>query len=652
MSPPGGGANYAVAAAGPVTITPGGSTYTTSPQPTFTASGGPELHFSLRLGAAHPFFPPGWLPEIWNAKVSTASTGGVGSVTPPAGLLEPGKQYTIIAADFIAGSVSPFGTYRSFYADLTGAVVTTSPCTAPCVPYPQAVPLLDNDYPGSSNTGRFSVAPVGNADDVGDVLLSVRITPRSADPTTGSSAGKVKLYDPRYPEVQAPILTGTFPTGTGSATTTVTMALGAQDAVGIAVRNISGSVRVEVTAIGWYPWESAEDAADELAEEEAEPTDAEIEEFEALEEEESIPSPVLTPAEEADLQATNPGLGEASPTGESCEEPTGDAYTCMGIDPTPPTSGQSGSTEPRVTERGVPITGIDCSAYAYLTWTTKRKTTCNKISGFVKEIDLKTKQVIGQIDFTVDTLILTSARSLRIEVYRTFRYVPGSAQGTMMGGQTLHGAALCSSNCTADTTTDNMRAGDLGPLHPEADMSFVRRGTVAVGAQASVLMTLAIFKPGRFGPNSLRQDVPRIRCDYKAYIGGAGCVFVDAQPTLKQFLSSPTTPDIVAHIKRAQSSLNRHWGRRTDGTALNRMYDIPAKKLNRKAAKNQCRIKGIVNSCDEYSYASTYQGCAIVTCDVAGVPRTQNSLQGTQLQKFYRANRLLDDDPFWVKVLP
>lgn len=57
------------------------------------------------------------------------------------------------------------------------------------------------------------------------------------------------------------------------------------------------------------------------------------------------------------------------------------------------------------------------------------------------------------------------------------------------------------------------------------------------------------------------------------------------------------------------------------------------------------------DSCDEYPYASTYEGGTSGKVTVAHVSATDNSNGGNKLISFYKNNRILDGDSFFVQVV-
>jgi len=57
-------------------------------------------------------------------------------------------------------------------------------------------------------------------------------------------------------------------------------------------------------------------------------------------------------------------------------------------------------------------------------------------------------------------------------------------------------------------------------------------------------------------------------------------------------------------------------------------------------------------SCDEYPLASTHQGAAFNSdFSAVTVPPAANNSQGGLTRAFYRANRVIDGDPFYVRAI-
>ncbi|WP_425548992.1 NucA/NucB deoxyribonuclease domain-containing protein [Actinomadura meridiana] len=66
------------------------------------------------------------------------------------------------------------------------------------------------------------------------------------------------------------------------------------------------------------------------------------------------------------------------------------------------------------------------------------------------------------------------------------------------------------------------------------------------------------------------------------------------------------------------------------------------------------RARGVAPSCDEWPMASTYQGASRVPATdwhAKTVLAQSNNSQGGITGAFYRANRILDGDSFWVRAI-
>jgi len=170
--------------------------------------------------------------------------------------------------------------------------------------------------------------------------------------------------------------------------------------------------------------------------------------------------------------------------------------------------------------------------------------------------------------------------------------------------------------------------------------------------------------PGSFPGGDLNPLDP-VRCDSGETLGataGRGCVFPTFTPTYEldgRVLTNMA--HIVAHIERAQRELPDHWGLKGAGPPLERTSDKGVIDANRHVA---CEITANLpppdpdpnnNSCDEYPFASTWQGASIVGINRisnAWVPLSENDAQANHLLGFYIAQRILNFDKFWVRVVP
>ncbi|MFD5699017.1 NucA/NucB deoxyribonuclease domain-containing protein [Streptomyces lasiicapitis] len=113
------------------------------------------------------------------------------------------------------------------------------------------------------------------------------------------------------------------------------------------------------------------------------------------------------------------------------------------------------------------------------------------------------------------------------------------------------------------------------------------------------------------------------------------------------------TSSIAANIAKIQDSGPHHYGLKGKGSTLTRSTSDKNEKDNRNKACPKSRKRPPGKSCDEYPFARTNQGAARVARKDWGwawVPEREQHQQGGFLSRFYKENRVLDGDRFWVDV--
>ncbi len=142
------------------------------------------------------------------------------------------------------------------------------------------------------------------------------------------------------------------------------------------------------------------------------------------------------------------------------------------------------------------------------------------------------------------------------------------------------------------------------------------------------------------------------RCDDTLKGQGAGCVF----PAFTPILTSMTkVADIAKNIRRIQNNGPGHYGRLGSGNPLHRLIDEAQQRRNNRIAcsKKVTGPRPSGKSCDEYPFASTYEGGHSLPAPDRGwawVPTGQQDRQGGLIRTFYYGDRVLNLDPFYVKV--
>lgn len=128
----------------------------------------------------------------------------------------------------------------------------------------------------------------------------------------------------------------------------------------------------------------------------------------------------------------------------------------------------------------------------------------------------------------------------------------------------------------------------------------------------------------------------------------------------------PSDDESAAHILAAQAALPNNIGRwdpdvSLRGKAMTRMRNDPVRISNRDTSKMLCeqRFPGQEDGgkdCDEYPFASTYQGASLVPEDQMSVrylDSSDNRRVGGRLGQFYcGSNRIVDGEEFWVRITP
>ncbi|MFB7675130.1 NucA/NucB deoxyribonuclease domain-containing protein [Kitasatospora purpeofusca] len=201
-------------------------------------------------------------------------------------------------------------------------------------------------------------------------------------------------------------------------------------------------------------------------------------------------------------------------------------------------------------------------------------------------------------------------------------------------------------------------APDKGPLYDQGNRQVVH---------ANVLLSMGVTSPTAPTRPWQQTDVghSNVRFDYAGPVAGKfrGTVFTQARAELVMKLSDPNVRESARHIKDAISSPERtfpSWvGKSVPGEKepLHRRIDEKDKDENRKVAIKACEevwgdYSGSGLECDEYPFATTYEGAAKANGRFSArlIDGTDNGRGGNMLKAVYTENRLLDNDPFYVRI--
>jgi len=163
----------------------------------------------------------------------------------------------------------------------------------------------------------------------------------------------------------------------------------------------------------------------------------------------------------------------------------------------------------------------------------------------------------------------------------------------------------------------------------------------------------------------IEMSAPEVRCERLAN-SHSGCRHADYPGVLELSLSDPDVDESAAHILAAQAALPNNIGRwdpdaSLRGKAMTRVRSNEIRRANRNTSKTLCEQRfpgqpGAGKDCDEYPFASTYQGASLVQEDQMSVrylDSSDNRRVGGKLGEFYcGTDRIIDGEEFWLRITP
>jgi hypothetical protein len=293
--------------------------------------------------------------------------------------------------------------------------------------------------------------------------------------------------------------------------------------------------------------------------------------------------------------------------------------------------------------------------------------------------------------FTSDT-IDNFAYQIRVQKYF------GTGYGTFDLFSRVYGFSWCDGACKQDSDT-GLRPGNFRNNVNNDGMAFYdsTEGQPGGIGYSTPWWGWRVQYPGTDPSTPRDLGTPGIRCD-NAYtddgnnwndpapaanaVIGAGCVFYGYVPVMV-YSKSGAFGNLATHVEAAQNSGLP--GAYPNGAVLRRLVDPVAKRANGDlACPAVVWVRPTDKSCDEYPPRSTKQGAAQppqgtartfappntswcemdpawgVPTGVIGptgwsscmLPERENSVGGSLLGGFYRSNRVLDNDPFFIWIQP
>ena len=224
--------------------------------------------------------------------------------------------------------------------------------------------------------------------------------------------------------------------------------------------------------------------------------------------------------------------------------------------------------------------------------------------------------IVGTMEFLMynyiymDTSLNRWANQMRVSP----TIVTGQAAGTQISGT----AACIGGACVPTSQTfPTQIPGVMGNADGESYWEWTgAKGTSAFGSSS---WTITFRSPGSRTPASLTQTAAQVRCD-NALPGRAviGCVVPGIAPVIRY--EGTSFIEFGAHIAGAQASGLKGGSR---ANPLHRLVNATQQAANRNTACPSSLPRPTGKSCDEYPFASTYEGAALS----GGLARTQSWCQ-------------------------
>lgn len=217
-----------------------------------------------------------------------------------------------------------------------------------------------------------------------------------------------------------------------------------------------------------------------------------------------------------------------------------------------------------------------------------------------------------------------------------------TASGILKGG----GSANMKLNCGTGCSTGGAKSGTL-----KKGKATVFEFTVTSGGTKTVNLrpqpTMKITGGGVTGPAS-GDGLAAVRCDSTYKNMGRGCVFPGVQPVFSLSRTDPEVNENATHVYDAQRKIAGAPGLQTP---LHKVSTAQGKKNRSKMCPTgpaHPRPQG--KECDEYPFASTKEGGNPAKGSTRLIAKGDNQKAGNRLKLWYKDNRVIVDDPFWVRI--
>ena len=299
-----------------------------------------------------------------------------------------------------------------------------------------------------------------------------------------------------------------------------------------------------------------------------------------------------------------------------------------------------------------------------------RTEACGMYDGYLSILETTgavTKEV-GALAFTLYRYTYMSTRLPQWE--SQIQVSPSMIRGEAIGTE-FSGVATCTGDCAVSLSSFPPQVPTLhGDANGEASFAW----PVVPGGIGHAIPSWTVSIKAPSAQNVVSETyggVPTVRCDQAVPgVATAGCVIPAATPELIYYIAA--WPEFGGHLLNAYfSGLPGSW---YSGVPLHRLTDEKLKQNNRDRACPQSLNKPAGKSCDEYPFASTWEGAytargearTFAGCQIPEYPigRTgplgfsacmidveENSLAGSRMNSaLFVPYRVIENDTFFVTV--
>ena len=277
------------------------------------------------------------------------------------------------------------------------------------------------------------------------------------------------------------------------------------------------------------------------------------------------------------------------------------------------------------------------------TWMIDRFVGCNQTFLEISVLQVPDGKLVGTAKAAVINSVEADPRGLTWT--HRIKFVRLSGWGDI-NGLIPQGTPACPLECTV---TGSQLPNRLLLDQPEGNLAATSsidprtKGTIAAGQSR---WSVSFSQMGAFPSQPADFTSEAVRCDTATPNARPGCVLSRYTPTLNY--TTAHNGELATHIRDAQASGRP--GAPASGKPLTRTTNRTRVELNRTTSCPPLLPRPPGTQCDEYPFASTQQGGLLNGASSRLIDQDDNTTGGNELAAFYRQNRVVDSDPFYVQI--